>query len=309
MKKNILDRYILRKLGRNDAASLLGIHPNALSRLKKRYQEEGEAVLLGSKPGPKKGSPDNKTPETIEDRVIDIARDLSLGPRSIADRLFDIHGIKMHQTTVWRILKRRKIRYTTEYKRWKKEPTYYCLESPGQELQLDACFPFGRARKVVIYDTIDDCSRFVCARAYSSNECDDTAIVFVKELLQKAPFPITRLRVDNGFGKRFREFCSSLDIEVIYNDPYSPQQNGKIERFHKTEKQECIYKYCKFTDSIDEINYQLQLYLQYYNFRRRHSGFGMNRLTPAQKIALSWRNSLLVLEPKKVTGILQQYIY
>ena len=95
----------------------------------------------------------------------------------------------------------------------------------------------------------------------------------MKELIEKTPFRIRSVRVDNKFGKKFKEFCASIGIAVITNDPYSPEQNGKIERWHKTEKQECIYKYCKFTDSLDQINYQLQLYLHYYNYQRRHSGF------------------------------------
>ena len=61
MKKKILERYIGKELTREAAASLLGIHPNALSRLKKRYQEYGESALLGRKPGPRRGTPDNKT--------------------------------------------------------------------------------------------------------------------------------------------------------------------------------------------------------------------------------------------------------
>ena len=86
-KKKILERYIGKELTREAAASLLGIHPNALSRLKKRYQEYGESALLGRKPGPRRGTPDNKTPEHIENIVLNIAQDLSLGPLSIAEKL------------------------------------------------------------------------------------------------------------------------------------------------------------------------------------------------------------------------------
>jgi len=199
------------------------------------------------------------------------------------------------------------VRYTTQYKRWKQEPKYYCLETPGQELQLDASFPFGRGRKIVTFDCIDDCSRWAFAKVYEGTECDDLAIQYVKELIQKAPFLIERFRVDNHFGKKFREYCQSIGIKVVYNDPYSPQQNGKVERYHKTSKQEFFWKHCAFGDSVDELNYKYSLYLGHYNYNRRHSGFGMNGLTPAQKIALSWLNSLRFLELKKVTGILQQY--
>ena len=53
--------------------------------------------------------------------------------------IFDKYGLNINQTTVWRILKIRKIRYTTEYKRWVKEkPKLYCLNTLGLELQDDS---------------------------------------------------------------------------------------------------------------------------------------------------------------------------
>ena len=39
------------------------------------------------KTGPRRGTPDNKTPEHIENIVLNIAQDLSLGPLSIAEKL------------------------------------------------------------------------------------------------------------------------------------------------------------------------------------------------------------------------------
>lgn len=161
VKKQIIEDCTKKRMKWKEGARILGMHPKALSRLKKNFAIHGETVLIGRKPGPKKGKPDNKTPDEIEDLVEKIAEDLSLGPVRIADLLLEKHGIKMHQTTVWRILKRRKVRYTTEYKRWRQNPKLYCLEEPGIELQLDGCYPYGKGRKIVGFDAIDDCSRWV----------------------------------------------------------------------------------------------------------------------------------------------------
>ncbi|MDD4352430.1 MAG: hypothetical protein PHU71_05680, partial [Candidatus Gracilibacteria bacterium] len=40
----------------------------------------------------------------------------------------------------------------------------------------------------------------------------------------------------------------------------------------------------------------------------KHSGYGMNRLTPVQKMATTWFYSLNNLNLQKVTGTLQQHI-
>lgn len=310
MKQQIIEKCLNKQLKCKDGANLLHMHPKAFSRLKSRYQKYGPSALMPKKPGPKKFTPKNRTPEITEGLVENLAiKYPNLGPLPLAEELFDKYGIKLNQITVWRILKRRKIRYTTKYKRWKQEkPKLYCLNAPGLELQLDACYPFGKAKKVVCFDAIDDCSRWVCARIYPQ-ETAANAICFVKQLIKRVPFNIQRIRVDNGYGKKLREFCQSIGIGIIENDPYTPKQNGKIERFHKTVKQEFFWKYCSFFDQAEYIQYKLNHWLDYYNTKRRHSGYGMQRMTPQEKIASSLFLSLNSIPyPQKVTLIMQRYI-
>ena len=150
MKKQLLDRLIAHQLNRSQVANLMKMHPNAVSRLKKKYIDLGLDALIPKKPGPKNGDHIyNKTPAWVEDIIVNLAKNrIDLSPILLSEELFDQYGLNINQTTVWRILKRRKIRYTTEYKRWVKEkPKLYCLNTPGLELQLDASFPFGRSKK------------------------------------------------------------------------------------------------------------------------------------------------------------------
>ena len=310
MKKQIIEKCLNRQLKCKDGANLLQMHPKAFSRLKSRYILDGETALMPKKPGPKRFTPKNRTPEIIEQLVEDLAmKHPNLGPIPLSEELFDKYSIKLDQITVWRILKRRKIRYTKQYKRWKEKPKFYCLDTPGLELQMDGCYPFGRSRKIVGFDAIDDCSRHVYAKIYE-RENDDNAIDFVKRLVNNVPFRIQRIRVDNRYGKRFKEYCKLIGIEIIVNDPYTPKQNGKIERFHKTVKGEFFWKYCSFHDDIELLQYKYNQWLNHYNTERRHGGYGMDRMTPSQKIASTLFLSLNNINyPQKVTLTLQQYIY
>ena len=309
MKKRVLDACLGRHMKCNAGAKLLSMHPKSFSRLKARYERDGEAVLVPKKTGPKRFKPKNRTSEAVVDLVKRLAiNHPDLGPVPLAEKLFDIYQINMNQTTVWRILKREKVRYYLEYRRWKEEPKFYCLDTPGLELQMDGCYPFGRSRKLVCFDALDDCSRWVCGKMYD-RETTDNAIDFVKWLVGNVPFRIQRIRVDNRYGQRFVDFCASLGIEVIENDPYSPEQNGKIERFHKTVKREFFWKYCSYSDSPEIIQLKLSLWLNHYNTKRRHGGFGMNRMTPQQKIAATLFESLNTIYPQKVTLTLQQYTF
>jgi transposase InsO family protein len=306
MKKRIIDKCIEKEMKHKEGAKLINMHPNAFSRLVKRYREHGETALMPKKPGPKRFTPDNRTPEWIEYLVVDLGeRNPNLGLVPLADKLEEEKGIKLHQTTIWRILKRQKVRYTREYKRLKQDSKLYCLDTPGEELQMDGCYPYGRSRKIVSFDAIDDCSRYICAKLYD-RETTDNAINFVKHLIANVPFRIQKIRVDNRYGKRFTQYCADEGIEVRVNDPYSPQQNGKIERFHGTLKKDFFWKECRYDDSFEELSYKYWHWQKKYNFTRKHTGYGMNRLTPALKLVTTMLQSLYFTNPKKLTGILQQ---
>jgi transposase InsO family protein len=309
MKKEILDSCIAKKMKCLEGAKLLKMHPKAFSRLKKNYLENGVSILSPKPPGPKKGYiPGNRTLAFVEDLVCELARNNpNEGTIELSGILFDKYRIELDQSTIYRILKRRKIRYCLEYIQLRKEkPQLYCLETPGEELQLDACYPFGRGRQICCFDAIDDCSRFVIAKMYD-RETADNAIDFIKYLIQHAPFKIKRIRIDNRSKNKIKAFCETVGIEVIVNEAHTPKQNGKIERFHKTIKRSFFWKYCSIHDDISLIDYNLKLWLVYYNEKRRHGGYGMNKLTPIQKLTSSLFNSLYIIPVEKVTLTMQRY--
>ena len=309
MKKEVFDACINKQMKCKAGAKLLQMHPKAFSRLKRRYIEGGEAVFITRPPGPKNGFiAGNRTPEWIENIVCKLAMTYTdEGPVELADRLFDLCDIRINQSTIFRILRRKHTRYSREYVKINKEkPQLYCLETPGEELQLDACYPFGRGRQLCCFDAIDDCSRHVAGKMYT-RETALNAIDFIKYLLDRVPYTVKRIRIDNRSKNKIKTYCESIGIEVIVNEAHTPKQNGKIERFHKTIKREFFWKYCGFYDDINLIDYKLQQWLAGYNGKRRHGGYGMNRLTPNQKIAGSLFNSLYIMPIKKVTLTMQSY--
>jgi transposase InsO family protein len=216
------------------------------------------------------------------------------------------HGFPLNQSTVWRILRRRTDRYARPSRRWKEDPKLYALEVPGIEVQVDGCFPFGRARRLCVIDAVDDCSRFLCAEAYFGEDMESMKL-FIGKLVCESPFRIRSIRLDNKFrGDALRKFCADMGIGVIFNEPYRPEMNGKIERYHKTFKRECVWRTISFHDSMDTVRYKIALWVKYYNNVRRHTGLGMNGLTPAQKVASVYL-SRTIYYPQLVTGTLQQY--
>ena len=156
-----------------------------------------------------------------------------------------------------------------------------------------------------VFDAIDDCSRLVYGKVYDGHSQSE-AIAFVNELILAMPFTIKAIRTDCGgeFGNGFTKHLKGLGIEHRRNAPYTPQHNGKIERYHRTfkESEGCFWP---FRGSLDELNYRLKLWLNYYNFQKRHSGLHMHRLTPAQKVLYSSFQKPLQAHLQNVTGTLQ----
>ncbi len=309
MKKEILIKCINKEMKCYEGAKLLHMHPKSFSRLKGLFIQYGEAILVSKKTGPKNNRPPNKTPVHIEKFICKIAR-LNPGAtiNTISDYFTDDLEISIHPTTVYRILKRNQIRYCREY--WgvpKFKPKLYCLETPGLELQMDACYPFGRGRKIACFDAIDDCSRWVIAKLYNRENAVN-AIDFVKHLVKQAPFRIQRIRVDNRYGKELRKYCESIGIEIITINAHRPTENGKIERFHKTLKHNFFWRHCGFYDKKDELQYKLNQWVNWYNTERKHGGYGMNNITPRNKLVSSMFNSLCIIPREKVTLTLQVYI-
>ena len=305
MKEKMLTKVVNKEMKLCELADHFDVTRQAASKWLSKYKFGGMAELVPKKSGPKSGTTWNRTTKKIEDRAIEIARNNPFkGPDWISDTLLE-EDIKIEQTTVYRILKRRGERYYSNYKYKRRKKKAYCLDSPGREVQLDCCFPWGHQKQAIIFDAIDDCSRWVFGKLYQDHTADST-IKFLKELIERAPFDIKAIRTDQGtefINGKVKKFLEDRGIEHKKNPPYTPQHNGKIERFHQTLKNESVHFDWFFHDDLDTLNYKLRLFLDFYNNKKRHTGLGMNKLTPAQKMAYATLHNSLNLN---VNLILQQ---
>jgi transposase InsO family protein len=136
---------------------------------------------------------------------------------------------------------------------------------PGRELQVDASFPWGYQKKVVVFTAIDDASRIVYSSIFE-NHNEVSTMTFLSELISKVPFPIRAIRTDQGreYSRRVQNFLEINHIEHNKNPAYTPQHNGKVERYHRTMKENCT-DFWKWNDDIETCGYSLKLWTDYYN--------------------------------------------
>jgi len=94
---------------------------------------------------------------------------------------------------------------------------------------------------------------------------------------------IKRLLTDNGPAYRsalFNKTCQALGIRHLYTRPYTPQTNGKAERFIQTCLREWAYGRT-WANSAQRTAW-LPAFLDYYNHRRAHSALGFR--PPASRL-------------------------
>ena len=107
--------------------------------------------------------------------------------------------------------------------------------------------------------------------------------VILQRAREKYPDATPRIITDNGpqfIARDFKEFIRIAGMTHVKTSPYYPQSNGKIERYHRTIKGDCIR--VKTIESIDDARRVVDKYVQHYNEVRLHSAIGY--VTPRTKL-------------------------
>ncbi len=96
------------------------------------------------------------------------------------------------------------------------------------------------------------------------------AIDFINYVVEKFPFRIRTIRTDRGheFQALFHWHVADLGMEHVYIKARTPQLNGKVERSHRTDKDE-FYQLLTYKDDVD-LEKKLAVWEHFYNFDRPH---------------------------------------
>ena len=109
----------------------------------------------------------------------------------------------------------------------------------------------------------------------------------VEAILQRArekfPGETPRIITDNGpqfVAKDFKEYIRICGMTHVRTSPYYPQSNGKLERYHRTIKSECIRPGTPL--SLEDAQRIVSQYVTQYNEVRLHSALGY--IAPQDKL-------------------------
>jgi len=128
---------------------------------------------------------------------------------------------------------------------------------------------------------IDCCDREVIGNEFSlrgrareaERAIEDACLNRFGTLRPKGDTPV--VRSDNGLifqSRRFRAACRQYNLTQEFITPYTPEQNGIIERFFRSLKEECIWQH-NFK-SFEEAKRIISEWIHWYNTERPHQSLG-----------------------------------
>jgi len=122
---------------------------------------------------------------------------------------------------------------------------------------------------------LDGASRYLVAWSLRESMREADVEILLEQAKEKFPEARPRIISDNGpqfIAKDFKEFIRISGMTHVRTAPYYPQSNGKMERWNKSIKSECIRPGVPL--SIDDAERLIAQYVQVYNEERLHSAIG-----------------------------------
>ena len=252
----------------------------------KRYEAGGIDALEDRKPIPR--SAWNKLPDDEQVAIVDLALEKpALSPREIAVTYTDEKERFVSESTVYRLLKARDLITSPAYILMQagdkfQHPTTRMNEMWQTDFTYCKIIGWGWYYLSTI---LDDYSRFIlawrlCTTMAASDVSDtlDDALSFTG-LDQVKVKHKPRLLSDNGPSYIASDLADYLDdkgMDHTRGRPYHPQTQGKIERWHRSLKNQILLENYYLPGDLEQ---RIGEFVDYYNHERYHES--LNNLTPA----------------------------
>ena len=213
------------------------------------------------------------------------------GYRRVRAWLVRREGWKVSNKTIQNIFQENgwQVKSTNKTPRPRVKASSSVAERPNERWAIDATSCWSKRGWIGIMAVIDCCTRELVglhvsergraqeAEAALEQGClEEFGLIYPQEGQMR---PV--LRSDNGkvfTSKRFVGRCKQYGLSQEFITPYSPQQNGMIERFFRSFKEECIWLH-NF-EGVEDARETIEKWVDFYNQKRPHQSLGY--LSPAE---------------------------
>ena len=270
-----------------------GISRETFYAIRKRAAVDGPAAALEPRTRRPKDSPSKLTDEIARQAIgVRAALErsgLDHGPISVHEKMRSLGMVPVPSTaSLARIFRDAGVARVEPRKKPRAAFRRFVYPAPNACWQLDGTeYVLTGGRKCVIFQLIDDHSRFAVASHVAWGETSEGAITVVKKGITAHGVP-QRLLTDNGAALnpsrrgvtgQLVTYVTSLGVEAITGKPYKPTTQGKNERFHQT-----LFRFLDkqpIASTLEQLQEQVDRFDQIYNTERPHQGLP-GRITPLQ---------------------------
>lgn len=173
--------------------------------------------------------------------------------------------------------------------RWNRKPSkkgtgFVQPEKPHEHWHIDMAYINVAGTFYYLCTVLDGASRAIVHHEIRERMTEADVELIVQKALEKYPDEKPRVISDNGpqfIANDFKKFIRLVGMTHVRTSPYYPQSNGKIERWHKTLKEDAIR--VKPPASLEEAQKLVAEFVSHYNNVRLHSAIGY--ITPNDYLA------------------------
>ena len=206
------------------------------------------------------------------------------GYRRLTFMMLDADVVAVSPASVWRVLSQAGL-----LQRWNGKPSRKGMGfepplGPHQHWHIDVSYINICGTFYYLCSILDGYSRFIVHWDLRESMREADVEIILERAKEKYPGAKPRIISDNGpqfIARDFKEFIRISGMTHVRTSPYYPQSNGKIERWHKSLKAECIRPGTPL--SLEDARRLIGQYVDHFNTVRLHSAIGY--VTPADMLA------------------------
>jgi putative transposase len=205
------------------------------------------------------------------------------GYRRLTFMMLDADQVACSPASVYRVLKGAGLLAGLSPTPTKKGTGFIQPLQPHEHWHVDVSYLNIAGTFYFLCSILDGCSRFLVHWEIREKMEEIDVETIVQRAREAYPEARPRIITDNGpqfIAKDFKEFIRIAGMTHVKTSPYYPQSNGKIERWHKTLKGDCIR--VRVPLSAEEARRIVSDYVAYYNNVRLHSAIGY--VTPKDRL-------------------------
>jgi putative transposase len=206
------------------------------------------------------------------------------GYRRLAFMMLDADVVAVSPSSVYRVLRDAGLMRRHDTKPSLKGKGFQQPLRPHEHWHVDVEYINVAGTFFYLCSLLDGCSRFIVHWEIRESMTEPDIETIIQRARERYPDARPRIISDNGpqfIARDFKEFIRLCGMTHVRTSPYYPQSNGKIERWHRSLKGECIRPGTPL--SLEDARRLVEGYVRHYNEVRLHSAIGY--VTPAAKLA------------------------